>query len=419
MPGTPDTRTDPPASRRLLCVYQHAPTPGAPGIYRHRLYFAELVRRGWHVDLVSTPINYMTGDVPPRYAGKPYVREVIDGIVHHWVWASGKIHGSRSRRALNYGTFAIAAGLRAGTLRRPDVVLASSPPLPVGTLGVLLSKRYRRPWILEVRDVWPESAVSVGWLTDGSRLYRALERLAHHHASTADAVIVPTPGLVDPVSRHGAAHVDVVPGSVLDAGNDEERRARARAELGIDDDTCLFVYVGAVGLANGLDMLVDAVRQLAEDRPARFLVVGDGSARTTLERRLAAERIDRIQMLDAVPKDRVADLLAAADVCLHLLRPDSVFASALPTKMLEYFGAHRPFITTVPGLPSELAEASGGGSATTLEGLTAELRRWLSMSPAERRERGEASYRYGSQRFGLEATVDNLEQILLRVIGQT
>ena len=62
------------ARRRLLCIYQHAPTPGAPGIYRHRLYLAELVRRGWDVDLISTPVNYMRGTVPERYAGKPYVR---------------------------------------------------------------------------------------------------------------------------------------------------------------------------------------------------------------------------------------------------------------------------------------------------------------------------------------------------------
>jgi glycosyltransferase involved in cell wall biosynthesis len=402
---------------RLLCVYQHAPTPGAPGIYRHRLYLAELVRRGWQVDLVSTPLNYMTGEVPPRYAHRPYVREVIDGITHHWVWASGNIHGSRAHRAFNYLTFVLAAGVRAGTFGRPDVIYASSPPLPVGTLGALLAKRYRRPWILEVRDVWPESAVSVGWLSEDSFAYRTLERMAHHHATSADAVIVPTPGLVDLVARHGAAHVDVVPGSVLDAQVADDRRRRVRAELGVEDDTCLFVYVGALGVANGLDLLLDAVRLLPEQARARFLVVGDGSARAALEARIETERIERLRLLDAVPRDRVADLLAAADVCLHLLRPDPVFASALPTKVLEYFGAHRPFITTVPGLPSELAVESGGGVATTAGALADELSRWTAMPPGTRRERGEESFRYGSKRFGLEATVDHLEQVLRRVAG--
>src|SRR5215475_10192032 len=102
-----------PGRPRLLCVYQHAPTPGAPGIYRHRLYFAELVRRGFAVDLVSTPINYMTGEVPSRYRRKPYVRETIDGIDHHWVWASGGIHASIRRRAGNYASFVVDSGIRA------------------------------------------------------------------------------------------------------------------------------------------------------------------------------------------------------------------------------------------------------------------------------------------------------------------
>ena len=82
---------------RLLCIYQHAPTRGAPGIYRHRRLLAALAARGWDVDLVSTPVNYMTGAVPPGYGGA-YRAETIDGIRHHWVWAPGGIHRSRGRR---------------------------------------------------------------------------------------------------------------------------------------------------------------------------------------------------------------------------------------------------------------------------------------------------------------------------------
>ena len=71
---------------RLLCVYQHAPTRGAPGFYRHRRYFAELVERGWHVDLISCPVDYLTGQIADGYASRLYTREVLDGITHHWIW---------------------------------------------------------------------------------------------------------------------------------------------------------------------------------------------------------------------------------------------------------------------------------------------------------------------------------------------
>jgi glycosyltransferase involved in cell wall biosynthesis len=405
------------AVSRLLCVYQHAPTPGAPGIYRHRIYLGELVRRGWIVDLVSTPINYMTGEIPPRYRHRLYTRETIEGIEHHWVRASSGIHASKERRALNYITFAAAAATRALTLPRPDVILVSSPPLSVGALGPLLAARFRAPWILEVRDVWPESAVSVGWLRDGTALYRSIERVAHRLASSAAAVIVPTPGLVDDVQRHGARRVEIVPGPVLDSPPDDETRRRVRATLKIAESTCVFLYAGAIGMANGLDLLLDAVSELPPEIDAAVLIAGDGSAREALERRLGEESIERIRMLGVVPKDDVRELLSAADVCLHLLRPHAVFTGAQPTKMLEYLGAHRPVITTVPGLPEELAVSSGGAFASSAEALTAELRRWTGMTPEERRTRGEQSFRYGSERFGLKPSADTLEQLLLGTIG--
>jgi putative colanic acid biosynthesis glycosyltransferase WcaI len=404
------------ARPRLLCVYQHAPTPGAPGIYRHRLYLSELVRRDWDVDLIATPINYMLGTVPERYAGRPYVREVIDGVVHHWVWASRGLHRSRAHRAMNYATFAATAAIRGSTLARPDVIWASSPPLPIGTLGELLAKRFRRPWMLEVRDLWPESAVSVGWLEEETLIYRALERLARRSATRADAVIVPTPGLAEPVRRHGAPAVVVVPGAVFDARRGPEVRRRVRAEMDLDDGVCLFVYVGALGVANGLQMLLDAAAELAADERMAFLMMGDGSDRRRLEEQARARRIPRLRVLPPAPKEEVPDILAASDVCLHLLRPDPLFASALPSKVLEYLGAHRPFITTVPGTPERLAAESGGGFARSLEDLVVELRRWASMSADERARRGEEAFRYGLEHFSVEANVRTLESALMQAM---
>jgi glycosyltransferase involved in cell wall biosynthesis len=218
------------------------------------------------------------------------------------------------------------------------------------------------------------------------------------------------------VRAHGAPRVDVVPGVMPELEPDETLRLRVRGELGAADNECVFVYAGAVGAANGLDLLLDAVALLPEDSRARFVLAGDGSDRERLERRLTEERLPRVDFLGPVPKARVPELLAAADVCLHLLRPDPVFATAQPTKVLEYFGARRPYITTVPGLPTQLAEESGGGVATSAPELAAELRRWEEMTPAARAERGEAAYAYGSGRFGLAAGADALEAVLERVL---
>lgn len=405
-------------SRRLLCVYQHAPTPGAPGIYRHRRYFAQLVRRGWKVDLVSTPRNYMTGAVPDAYRRRPLSAETIEGIEHHWVWAPGGIHRSRVNRVANYAGFAGAAAIRAATLPRPDVVLVSSPPLPVAGLGPVLARRFGCPWLLEVRDVWPESAVSVGWLNANSRLYRIAESFAHAVTASARMVIVPTPGLEPLVRAHGAKDVRVVPGVVLPRETDPHRRQRTRSRLGVRDGDCLFLYLGAIGVANGLDLLLEAVELLPAEIDARVVVAGDGSARRSFAEAIITKGLDKVTLLPPVSQDEAGDLLAAADVGLHLLRPDPVFGSALPTKALEYLGASLPFVTTVPGLPSDVAVASGGAAVASAAELAAELSVWAKASPAERGERGQQAIRYGLEHFGLGPSVERLEELLAEVLAR-
>jgi glycosyltransferase involved in cell wall biosynthesis len=100
-----------------------------------------------------------------------------------------------------------------------------------------------------------------------------------------------------------------------------------------------------------------------------------------------------------------------------LLRPDPVFASALPTKALEYLGAGLPFVTTVSGLPAEVALASGGSAVSSADELAAELSSWAQMSVAERQARGREALRYGLDNYGLEPNVDRLERLLEHVLG--
>jgi colanic acid biosynthesis glycosyl transferase WcaI len=410
------------AERRIMCVYQHAPTPGAAGFYRHQRYFAELIRRGWHVDLVSTPVHYMTGEAPAAYRRKLFVHEEIEGIAHHWVWASGRIHASRARRAANYLSFATTSAVRGLTLPAPSIVWASSPPLFVGSVGVMLARRFRCPLLFEIRDLWPESMASVGWLSESSLLYRRLESMAHRYAARADVVIVPTQGLVDGARRHGARAVEVLSGAVLDRARDDEAARSFRESLGLTPDACVFVYTGALGVANGLDIVLAAARLLLEtsgNEQIQFVLAGDGSDGKRIREKVAREQLRNVHLVGIVPHDRVWDVIAAGDVGLHCLRPNPLFEGALPTKMLEYMSARRPVITTVPGLPRELALASGGGFAPSPSALADEARRWAALPVAERRRRGELSFEAGTSRFGLSATVDRLEEILLHTIEQS
>jgi glycosyltransferase involved in cell wall biosynthesis len=214
------------------------------------------------------------------------------------------------------------------------------------------------------------------------------------------------------VRAHGARDIRVLPGIVCPRQPDPEQRRLARARLGVADDQCLFLYLGAIGVANGLDVLLDAVGSLPASVAARVLVVGDGSARGDVAEAITARKLDTVTLLPPVGQNEAADLLAAADVGLHLLRADPLFTAALPTKALEYLGAGLPFLTTVPGLPSEVALASGGAAVSSPAELARELAHWSEITPEQRRARGQQALRYGLEHFGLHASMDRLERIL-------
>jgi glycosyltransferase involved in cell wall biosynthesis len=257
------------------------------------------------------------------------VDEVIDGIDHHWVATPGGIHRSRARRVANYGLFATAAAARALALPRPDVVYISSPPLTVAPLGPLLARRFRAPWLLEVRDIWPESAAAVGWLSGDGAAYRMLDRLARSVTRRAAVVIVPTPGLEPLVRAHGARRVETLTGMVVPRRFDDSRRSAARERLRVAADECLFLYVGAIGVANGLDLLVDALELVPDGARIRVVVAGDGSARAELERRLTSEHVDRIPSSSRRCRRRCSSTSGPA--CLSSPRPRDCRLSSQPT----------------------------------------------------------------------------------------
>jgi glycosyltransferase involved in cell wall biosynthesis len=251
----------------------------------------------------------------------------------------------------------------------------------------------------------------VEWLSSESTAYRMLERFAHSVTRRAPTVIVPTPGLEPLVRAHGAREVCVLPGIVRARPPDPQRRSRTRASLGISEDTCVFLYLGAIGVANGLDLLLEAVDSPPDDLPAHVVVAGDGSARRSFAEAVTARR-GSDHVAPPVAQEGVADLLAAADVGLHLLRPDPVFGS-LCRPALEYLGAGLPFVTTVPGRPPtwQLQRRSCG---VLRGGTDGEFVWWSRATGDERRTRGRQALRYGLENFGLETNANRLERLLER-----
>lgn len=348
----------------ILYVSQYfPPEPGAPAARVSELSRA-WVRAGHRVTVLTGMPNHPTGVVPPAYRGRSFVREEVDGVEVLRTWIYAAPNAGRVRRSLAYASFAGSAALF-GQLRArtPDVLVATSPQFLCAVAGRAIALTRHVPFVFEVRDLWPESIVAVGALSAGHPIVRGLEVLEEHLYRVADRIVVVTDSFRERLVARGvsASKLAVVKNGVdLARFEPAPRETALRAELGWNDCT-IVAYVGTHGMAHGLGAVLDAAKRLAARTDVKLLFVGEGAERSKLEARAREERIDNVRFLGPLPRERMPEVYATADVCLVPLRKTELFTTVLPSKIFEILAMERPIVLSVAGEARELVERSGGG----------------------------------------------------------
>src|SRR5688500_973864 len=160
---------------RILIFTQHFAPEVTAARVRLEAFAKGLAECDHDVEVVCAVPNHPEGIVRPEFRGGVTVRRTMDGVKVRYVWVRASPRKTAVNRVLLYGSYAAMATVVGSTVRRPDVVLASSPPLPVAAAGALVAARHRVPWVFDVRDLWPEAAIALGELSDG-RVARLVER---------------------------------------------------------------------------------------------------------------------------------------------------------------------------------------------------------------------------------------------------
>ena len=394
----------------LFVTHYFHPEIGAP--QTRILEVARLLRgRGHEVTVLTGFPNYPDGVIPEAYRGRVFQREDVDGIrVLRSVVYPAKNRGF-TRRLANHASLALSCLPASLGVHDVDAVIGESPPLFTAAAAVAVARGHRAPLLLNVADLWPESAVQLGALSDprAIRLAEWLERFCYRHARF---ITVPTAGMRD----------------VLIAGGQPEERVvhltnavdidRFTVEPLPDEGPPRIVYCGTVGMAQGVGTLIEAMRRLAaEDDPVELIVAGDGAERAELEEE--ARGLDRVRFVGRLPREEVPALIASARMTVVSLRDVPLFKDALPTKMLEYMAAGRPVIAAAAGQAADVVSSAGAGLACPPEDpeALAGAVRTLAADPALAREMGHSGRRYVEQRFSRRAFVDHLERLLERAVG--
>jgi glycosyltransferase involved in cell wall biosynthesis len=326
---------------------------------------------------------------------------------------------------VSYLSFLLSA-LAIGLLRggRLDVVVGTSPQLLAACAGYALARLRRVPFVFEVRDLWPESILAVGAMHE-NLVVRGLKRISRHLYEHSARIVTVGEGYREEIHRlYGVPRERMVS---LPNGVDPElfRPAASdpavRSELGAGDGRFLALYLGTLGMAHGLETLLEAA-ELLRDRPQiAFALVGEGAEKDRLVR-LAAERgLTNVRFLGQQPRERVPALYAAADLGLVLLRDRALFQSVLPSKIFEWLAMARPIVVTVGGEARRVVESSGGGIFVSPEDprALAEAIRRLASGDVDLGAMGEAGRAHVVAHYNRDLQAKAYRHLLRRVVTKS
>jgi glycosyltransferase involved in cell wall biosynthesis len=226
----------------------------------------------------------------------------------------------------------------------------------------------RVPWVLEIRDIWPESIVAVGAMRK-SKVIRALEWLEAFSYRRADKIVAVTDSFVSHIAERcrGTEKILVIKNGVdLDLFQSATDGAAVKAKFGLDG-RFVAAYAGTHGMAHGLNTILDAAALLKDDPRFAFLLVGDGAERSRLVERARSMALDNVHFAGQLPKSEMPAIWAVTDVSLILLRQSDTFTKVLPSKMFEAMAMECPIVLGVEGEAKALLEAAGAGIAITPE----------------------------------------------------
>ncbi len=357
---------------KILYVSQYFPPEmGAPAARASELA-QHWARAGHNVSVLTGFPNHPTGVVPPEW------RSRLRRLTHHekivgmdvyrtWLWPlpNRKAH----ERMRNYASFCVSAALRGLTIPRPDVIIASSPQLLVGLSGWWLSFARQVPFVFEVRDLWPESLTAVGVGDENSLLHHALAAVAKFLYQRSDRIVVVTPAFKPHLMQHWRVPAEKI--AVVENGVETDLFTPApsaannalRRELGVEGKFKFIVcYIGTMGMAHGLETLLDAAHQLQQQNStAQFLLVGEGAEKERIKTLAQSRGLTNLRFLDQQPREKIPAFISASDACLVLLKKTDVFKTVIPTKMLEFMSCARPVILGVDGQARQIVEEASAG----------------------------------------------------------
>jgi glycosyltransferase involved in cell wall biosynthesis len=320
----------------------------------------EWAKAGEQVTVITCAPNFPQGVVYPGYRNRLWSQELIDGIRVIRVWTYISTNHGFIKRIVDYCSFALT-GFLAGLFEKADLIITTSPQFFTNFAGWGLSIVKRKPWIFELRDLWPDSILTVGAMKR-SKLIDILERMELFFYRKASRIVAVTNAFKQNLKKRG---IDPDKIEVIPNGIDPDRfYSRPKNQTLIEQlnlkDKFVVGYIGTHGMAHSLDFIVAGLKYI-EDSNIHFLFVGDGAEKKHIVSIAAKEKLKNVIFIDPVPKDLVPEFLGICDVALVPLKKSETFRTVIPSKIFEAAAMQRPILLGVEGQAKEIVDTYKAG----------------------------------------------------------
>lgn len=411
---------------RILYLHQYFCTRGGFTGTRSYEFAKRLIAKGHDVTMICSGLNTQAELTLP--ANTQYTKVEIEGI--HAVPIAAAYGNSAAatgmsgpRRMLHFLHFARLASRVGRTLPRPDVVFATHTPLTIGLAGMQLARHFGVPFVFEVRDLWPGALINCGALKNPLAIWwlRRMERKIYH---AAQHIVALSPGMKAGVLAAGVADdkVTVIPnGSDLDLFHPNNDGSDERQRLGLGDSFAA-IYFGAMGIANGLEYVVEAARILRDRGQTEIKIVLHGShgRRAHLEALVKQYNLDNVVFSDLVPnKEDVARIVAGCNVCLTIYAATNKEQTWSPNKMFDALAAGKPVLINVPGWLGDTITDNGCGHLVDPQDPAelANALEQLAADPEACAEMGKRARALAEREFARDLLTERLERVLRAAVN--
>ena len=320
----------------------------------------EWIKKGHQITVITCAPNFPHGKLYNGYKNKLYQCELISEIKVIRVWSYMSSNSGFAKRVIDYLSFAFMSFF-IGIFQKHDIIIATSPQFFTTWSGWAISKIRRKPWIFELRDLWPESIKTVGVMKQGY-IINLLEKIELGLYKSCNRVVAVTDAFKNNLIARGIENnkIEVVTnGSNMELFYPRKVDISLLKSLGLEGKFVVG-YIGTHGMAHNLDFIIKAIEKIS-DSDVHFLFIGDGAMKSKIVKTSKELQLKNISFLDSVSKDEVPRYLSIIDISLAPLKKDDNFKTVIPSKIFESSAMQIPILLGVQGQAQEILEKYGAG----------------------------------------------------------